>query len=252
MDIAIIGYGKMGRLIEAKALEYGHRVVAVVDPFAEASARRVKLYRTIAEVENLGDVAIEFTRPDTAVQNITALAAKKVPAVVGTTGWYERLPEVQRMIEEAGSSLLWASNFSLGVNLFYRIAVHAASLIDPFPEYDVGGWEAHHNQKADSPSGTAKTLVERVLAVMKRKKTAVWGLLADRPPAPEELHYPSLRLGALPGVHTLVFDSLADTIEIRHTARNREGLVAGAILAAQWLTGSRRRGVFTIDDVLGT
>lgn len=262
MNIAIIGYGKMGKLIETRALERGHRITGVVEPYTadKATPSGTVIYKTIAEGGNLGgaDVAIEFTSPNTAVSNITSLAERKIPLVVGTTGWYDRLEEVKRAVEAAGSSLLWASNFSLGVNLFYRIAEYAAKLINPFPEYDVGGWETHHSKKADSPSGTAKTLVERVLAGFTRKQTPVWDML-NRPPATEELHYPSLRVGAMPGIHRLIFDSPADTIEIIHTARNREGLASGALAAAEWLlscsgagrpAGEARRGVFTIDDVL--
>jgi 4-hydroxy-tetrahydrodipicolinate reductase len=146
----------------------------------------------------------------------------------------------------------------LGVNLFYRIAAFAAKLADPFPEYDVGGWEFHHNKKIDSPSGTAKILVEKILAVMTRKKKAVFETL-NRPPEPEELHFPSLRLGSIPGVHAVAFDSPADTIEITHTGRNRDGLALGAIRAAEWLVrcvgpgksaGGPRAGVFTVDDVM--
>ncbi|MDR3334951.1 MAG: 4-hydroxy-tetrahydrodipicolinate reductase [Treponema sp.] len=258
MNIAIIGYGKMGRLIEAQALERGHRITTVVEPGNTPSCLGVK---TIGEATKLADVdvAIEFTRPNTAVGNIMALVERKIPLVVGTTGWYDQLDRVKQVVEEAGASLLWASNFSLGVNLFYRIAAFAASLADPFPEYDVAGFEAHHNKKADSPSGTAKTLVERVLAQMTRKQKPVWDTL-DRPPAQDELHYPSMRVGSMPGVHTLVFDSPADTIEIIHTARNREGFASGALVAAEWLlscpgpgkpAGAARQGVFTMDDVLG-
>jgi 4-hydroxy-tetrahydrodipicolinate reductase len=254
----------MGKMIEGAALNRGHRVAAVVDPFAteKISASGAPVYVSLAEAEQAGggaglpgaDLAVEFTRPDTVMENIRALAKRKLPAVVGTTGWLDRLEEVRGLVAEAGTALLWASNFSLGVNLFYRIAAFAAKLADPFSEYDVGGWEAHHNKKADSPSGTAKTLVEQVLAVMTRKKKAVWETL-DRPPASEELHYPSLRLGADPGRHSLFFDSPADTIEITHTARSREGFASGAIRGAEWLiapaqTGEPRRGVFTMDDVL--
>ncbi|MDR0387121.1 MAG: 4-hydroxy-tetrahydrodipicolinate reductase [Treponema sp.] len=262
MNIAIIGYGKMGKLIEREVLERGHRVAAIVDPFVPAGAGGLSgapVYRTAGEAAGLdaADAAIEFTRPDTAPGNMFALIERRIPAVVGTTGWLARLEEIRAAVETAGSSLLWASNFSLGVNLFYRIAAYAARLADPFPEYDVGGWEAHHNKKADSPSGTARTLVEGVLAGMSRKTAAVWDTL-DRPPKAEELHYPSLRTGSLPGVHTLIFDSPADTIEITHTARNREGFAAGALRAAEWLArcsgsgsaGEPRQGVFTMDDVL--
>ncbi len=246
MKIALVGYGKMGRMVEAAAKEAGHTIVARIDPFApDADAKSVAESATLAEA----DVAIEFTSPATALANVRAIAAAGVSVVVGSTGWLASLDEAGAAVEKAGTSLLWSSNFSLGVNLFYRIAAYAAKLADPFAEYDVGGWEAHHNKKADSPSGTAKTLVERVLASMTRKKRAVYETL-DRPPAADELHYPSLRVGAVPGTHSLFFDSTADTIEITHTARSREGFARGAVRAAEWLTRERRRGVFTMDDAL--
>ncbi|MDR2634134.1 MAG: 4-hydroxy-tetrahydrodipicolinate reductase [Treponema sp.] len=262
MQIAIIGYGKMGKLIEAHALSRNHHISAVVDPFAgeRKTPSGAPVFKGLGEGGNLGnaDVAIEFTRPDTAAANITALVEQKIPVLAGTTGWTDRLEDLTRMVEKAGASLLWASNFSLGVNLFYRIAAFAAHLVDAFPEYDVGGWEAHHNQKADSPSGTAKTLLDWILTNMERKKTPVWETL-HRPPAPEEIHYQSLRAGSMPGSHTVLFDSPADTIEITHTARNREGLASGALRAAEWLVecpgpgkpaGTPRPGVFTLDYVL--
>jgi 4-hydroxy-tetrahydrodipicolinate reductase len=264
MNILLVGYGKMGKILEGKARERGHRIAAVVDPFAgeRVSSSGLPVFKTIAEAEIPGGnpvdaapmAALEFTRPDTAPENIRALAERGIPAVVGTTGWLDHLEELTGLVERAGSSLLWAPNFSLGVNLFYRIAAYAAKMADPFPEYDVGGWEAHHNKKADSPSGTAKTLVAGVLAQMTRKTKPLWDTL-NRPPAAEELHYASLRLGSLPGIHSLIFDSSADTIEITHTARNREGFASGALLAAEWLlsrdpAGKARQGVFTMDDVL--
>jgi 4-hydroxy-tetrahydrodipicolinate reductase len=256
MKFILVGYGKMGRILEARALERGHSVIAAVDPLVKA-AGAFPVYPSLAEALGAGpgkglkdaDMAIEFTRPGTAPDNLLFLTGQKIPVVTGTTGWYDRLPEVTGAAEKAGSALLWASNFSLGVNLFYRIAAYAARLTDPFPEYDVGGYESHHNRKADSPSGTAKTLVEQVLGNMKRKTKAVYDKL-DRSPAPEELHYASLRLGAMPGVHSLFFDSPTDTIEITHTARSREGFAAGALVAAEWLGAQKRSGVFTMDQVL--
>ncbi|MDR2738868.1 MAG: 4-hydroxy-tetrahydrodipicolinate reductase [Treponema sp.] len=266
MNIALIGYGKMGRILERTALERGHRVAAAVDPFVSGApaVSGAPLYATIAEWTQLSgagnrvDVAVEFTRPDTAVENIRALIEKGIPTVAGTTGWYDHLEEIEALVEGRKGSFCWSSNYSLGVNLFYRIAAFAAKLSDPFPEYDVGGWEFHHNKKIDSPSGTAKILAEKILAAMTRKKKAVWEKL-DRPPAPDELHFPSLRLGSMPGVHAVCFDSPADTIEITHTGRSRDGLALGAIRAAEWLVncagpgkpaGSARSGVFTIDDVM--
>jgi 4-hydroxy-tetrahydrodipicolinate reductase len=265
MNVALVGYGKMGKLLESKALERGHRVIAVVEPYvrdgAAAALSGAPLYKTVADADTLeaADVVVEFTRPDGAPDNIMNLARRKCPVVSGTTGWYCRLGEVSAAVKAADSALLWASNFSLGVNIFYRIAVCAAKAFDPFPEYDVGGMETHHNRKADSPSGTAKTLVEKVLAAMTRKKRAAWDTL-DGPPPADTIHFPSLRVGSVPGVHSLVFDSSADTIEITHTARGREGFADGALLAAEWLVncpgpgqdaGKARTGVFTMDDVLG-
>jgi 4-hydroxy-tetrahydrodipicolinate reductase len=197
------------------------------------------------------DVVIEFTRPDAAPDNLLFLAKEKIPTVTGSTGWHDRLPEVSRAVTDSGACLLWSSNFSLGVNIFFRLAAHAAALFDPFAEYDAGGFESHHNKKADSPSGTAKTLVESVLANMTRKKKAVYEML-ERPPAADELHYASVRVGSVPGTHSLFFDSAADTIEITHTARSREGFASGAILAAMWLCAEKRSGVFTMDDALAT
>jgi 4-hydroxy-tetrahydrodipicolinate reductase len=271
VNIAIIGYGKMGRMIEAAARERGHHVSVVVDPLRVEAPAGARYYPSVEEAEFHGagedakksgaecvDVAIEFSRPDTAPGNIIALARRGLAVVSGTTGWYDRMDGVKQAVEAAGTAFLGASNFSLGVHLFYRIAWYAAKLADGFPEYDVAACETHHNKKADSPSGTAKTLVEGVLSRMKRKKRMVCHL-PDRPPAPEELHCSSLRLGSVPGIHSLIFDSAADTIEIRHSARNREGLAAGALTAAQWLVncpgpgqaaGKPRRGIFTMDDVL--
>jgi 4-hydroxy-tetrahydrodipicolinate reductase len=257
MKIALIGYGKMGKMIEQIARAGGHTIAAIVDPFAGTLANSpansqagAPVSKTIAEV-NLDsvDAAIEFTVPATACANITALAQRKIPTVVGTTGWLDKLDEMRKTVEAADSALLWSSNFSIGVNLFYRIAWRAAELFNNFNEYDAGGFEAHHNKKLDSPSGTAKTLAEGVLSKIDRKKKIVWDTL-DRKPAADELHFPSLRLGNIPGTHSLFFDSQADTIEITHTARSREGFASGAVLAAQWLTAKERRGVFTIDDML--
>jgi 4-hydroxy-tetrahydrodipicolinate reductase len=265
MKIAIIGYGKMGKMIEQAAAAAGHTITAAVDPLAQISPNGARLFRGLAEAGDLcgAEAAIEFTQPGTALANIKILAERKIPAVIGTTGWHDKLDEARQAVEQAGSSLIWSSNFSLGVYLFYRIAWYAAQLADSFPEYDIGGFEAHHNKKMDSPSGTARTLVDGVLERVKRKEKAVWETLSRRP-QPDELHFLSLRMGSVPGTHSLFFDSAADTIEITHTARSREGFAAGAVRAAQWLAGSPaeagspdlragggpRKGFFTIDDML--
>jgi 4-hydroxy-tetrahydrodipicolinate reductase len=267
MKLALVGYGKMGGRIEELAAARGHEIVAVIDPHVKEKTSRlgteIAASFDAANAANAGnnlgkaDVAIEFTQPDSVVYNIQELSRRRIPAVIGTTNWYNRLDEVKRVVEADGSRLLYAPNFSLGVNIFYRIVSRAAQLMDSFPEYDVGGYEIHHNEKKESPSGTAKILVEKIIAAMKRKKTPVWDAL-DRPPQPEELHFSSLRVGAAPGAHVAYFDSAADTIEIKHTARNRDGFALGAVRCAEWLARKEDAGirasvsqrVFTIDDFL--
>jgi 4-hydroxy-tetrahydrodipicolinate reductase len=260
MKIAIIGYGKMGKMVEQAAIAQGHTINAIVDPLLKQNntPAGIPLYSDIASAGKLGgaEAAIEFTQPGTAFANIKALAKIKIPSVIGTTGWHEHLGEARQAVEQAGAALIWASNFSLGVNIFYRIAWYAAQLANSFPEYDIGGFESHHNKKLDSPSGTAKTLVDGVLARIDRKDSAVWETLGRRP-LPNEIHFPSLRLGSVPGTHSLFFDSPADTIELTHTARSREGFAMGAVRAAQWLVAEgmpsiegKRTGFFTMDDML--
>ena len=260
MKVILTGYGKMGCLLEIKLRERGHNVLAAVDPLlagSDANASSIAFYPSLKDALNGiqgkslkdADVVIEFTLPAIAPVNLLFLINEKIPVVTGTTGWYSKLPEISKAVDSTGSSLLWSSNFSLGVNLFYRIACYAARLADPFKEYDVAGFETHHNNKADSPSGTAKTLVDLVLGQMTRKKKAVYQTL-ERKPEEDELHFASLRVGSVPGTHSLVFDSNADTIEITHRARNRDGFAAGAVLAAEWLTAEKRTGIFTMDDVL--
>jgi 4-hydroxy-tetrahydrodipicolinate reductase len=250
MNIALIGYGKMGKMIEQIARAQGHTIAAIIDPFAVNLPSGTYAKKTIAEA-NLDsiDAAIEFTLPTTAAANIIALAEKKIPTVTGTTGWHDQMSDVSKAVEDTNSSLLWATNFSIGVNLFYRIAWHAAELVNNFPEYDIGGFEAHHNKKLDSPSGTAKTLAEGVLSRIDRKKKLVYDTMS-RKPAADEIHFPSLRMGSVPGIHSLFFDSSADTIEITHTARSREGFALGAVLAAKWLAEKERHGIFTMDEML--
>ena len=254
MNIALIGFGKMGKLLEARAQEAGGKVRAIVDPYIsiEKSPLGTPVFKSLKAIKEFGDsldLAIEFTRPDTAVENLLFLAQEKIPTVTGTTGWYDKLPEVSAAVKAAGTSLFWAPNYSLGMNLFYRVAAYAAEIFDPFPEYDAGGMEIHHNKKADSPSGTARAIAEIVLDKMSRKQKAVYEKL-DRPPAADEFHFASLRVGTVPGVHSICFDSPADTVELIHTLRNREGLVSGALMAAEWLCSEKRSGVFSMDDML--
>ncbi|MDR3020607.1 MAG: 4-hydroxy-tetrahydrodipicolinate reductase, partial [Treponema sp.] len=180
MKIAIIGYGKMGKMVEQIALSAGHEITAIVDPVVSGTS----IYKSIAEAKLDGtDAAIEFSQPSAAAVNLIALAQEKIPTVTGTTAWHENMEQVKEAVEKSGSSLLWANNFSIGVNLFYRIAWKAAELFNNFDEYDVGGFEAHHNKKLDSPSGTAKTLAEGALSRIERKKKIVWETIDRKPNA---------------------------------------------------------------------
>ena len=243
MRIALIGYGRMAREVEQLALDRGHELVARIDP--------VDKQRTGAEITPhtlaLADVCIEFSQPHAVLDNLQKAAALKKSVVVGTTGWYEDLARAKEIVEREGIGLVYAPNFSIGVNLFYRVVGVAAGLFSRFDDYDVSGIEIHHQKKIDSPSGTARRLSEIVLDKFPRKTRVV----ADSPSralARDELHFTSLRTGHFPGTHQVIFDSLSDTIELSHIARSRTGFVAGALLAAEWLRG--RTGFFSFDEVL--
>lgn len=243
MKIALIGYGKMGREVEQAALSKGHDISARIDPWAAE--------RTADEIsqQSVGtaDVCIEFSQPQAAVPNIEKAAQLKRPMVVGTTGWYEHLSQVAAVVRREDSGLVYAPNFSLGVNLFYRVAQAAATLFGRFDDYDVSGLETHHRGKLDSPSGTAKKLGQIVLDHFPRKRRIISECL-NRAIEPEEFHLVSLRSGKFPGTHSLIFDSAADTVEVTHIARSRAGFAFGALLAAEWIVG--RKGIFTFDQVL--
>src|SRR6185369_12286038 len=189
-------------------------------------------------------VCIDFSTPNSVLSNIRCAVDARRDIVIGTTGWDQHLPEIRNMVRDSG--LLYSSNFSLGMNIFFRIAASAAELMRKSSEYDPYIEEIHHRQKADSPSGTALTLGRILLERIDRKKA-----ILSHPPegkiAPEQLHVASLRTGTVTGTHTVGFDSEADLIELRHTAKNRRGFALGALTAARWLRG--RKGIYTMDDV---
>jgi 4-hydroxy-tetrahydrodipicolinate reductase len=234
MKIALIGYGKMGRTVEAAAKAQGDTIACVFD------SKNLVTPQALSDV----DVCIEFTRPDVALSNIEAAVEAKKNIVVGTTGWLEHLPELRQKVHDSG--LLYASNFSIGMNVFQRIVSRAAELMDNLPHYDPFIHEEHHRQKADSPSGTALTLANLLREKIKRKNRVLAGN-AHGKIDPEALQVVSTRAGFITGIHTVGFDSEADTIELRHTAKNRQGFALGALIAARWLRG--RKGIFTMDDV---
>ncbi|MDP9205577.1 MAG: 4-hydroxy-tetrahydrodipicolinate reductase [Gemmatimonadota bacterium] len=225
-SIAIIGDGKMGQAIRDLALERGWSVAAVIGERESAGGSGVD--RT-----SLGnaDVAVEFTHPDAAVANITASLRSGVPVVIGTTGWYDALPEVTRVASETGTGLLWSPNFSLGVNVLIELARYAGTLMRPLGGFDAHIIETHHSRKKDAPSGTA-------IAIGKAASDAL-----DRP-----IPTTSVRTGSVPGTHELIFDGLFEQLSLTHVARDRRVFAEGALQAAEWLIG--RKGVFTMRDVL--
>ncbi len=241
VKIAVVGYGRMGRLIREKALARGHSVTAIIDPVV--SLPEVTAESLSVQAIETADVVIDFSLPLTAVDNIAIITAAGKRAVIGTTGWYERLPEVQALVDAAGTGLIWSGNFSIGINLLFHILQYSAKVLDKFPEYDCMIHEYHHRGKADSPSGTAEMLGRIITDGMRSKRVPVYDRLQRRI-EPEELHISSTRGGSIPGTHTITFDSEVDTIELTHRARNREGFASGAVAAAEWIAG--RTGCFDI------
>ena len=218
--LAIVGYGKMGKLIEQLAPEYGFTVHA-----------RLDLNDDLRQAEG-ADVAVEFTLPSAVAANVEALSALKIPVVTGTTGWTDQMDRVSAAVERHRTGLVWSPNFSIGVNVFFRVVREAARLLESEPQYGAWAWEIHHSTKKDAPSGTLLKLVEEM-------KAAGYTHPIDTTAS---------RAGAHPGTHEIGFDSAADTITLRHVARSREGFARGALKAAQWLPG--KRGVFKFEDVL--
>ncbi|MBK9168433.1 MAG: dihydrodipicolinate reductase [Bryobacterales bacterium] len=226
MNIAIVGYGKMGRMIEGLAPEYGAEVRLRLDEFNNANfeALTAENFRGI-------DVAIEFSTPDTVVSNIERITALGVNLVVGTTGWAERAADVKTLVERHGTGLVWSPNFSVGVNAFFRLVATAARLLANETEYEAWAWEIHHSAKKDAPSGTLLKLVDEMRA-------AGYSRAIDTAAS---------RAGRHPGTHEIGFDSAADTITLRHTARSREGFARGALRAARWING--KQGLFEFGQI---
>ncbi|MGB6199200.1 MAG: dihydrodipicolinate reductase C-terminal domain-containing protein [Candidatus Acidiferrales bacterium] len=226
--LAIVGYGKMGHMIEALAPQHGFEVRVRLDiqDNADGAGLTTEKFRGV-------DVAIEFSSPTTAAENVRRLAALKVNTVVGTTGWYDELPSVRAAVEKSGAGVVYAPNFSVGVNLFQQIVAEAAKRFAARGEYEAWGWEMHHSQKKDAPSGTLLKLAETM-------RHAGYKHAID---------LSSSRAGAVPGTHEIGFDSVADTITLKHTARSREGFADGALRAARWVIG--KKGLFEFQEILG-
>lgn len=237
MKIALIGYGKMGRAIEEIALSRGHEIVLKIDLDNQHDFTAEKL--------SAAEVAIEFTGPHSAVENLKKLFEAGIPVVSGSTGWLERWNEVKNYCESNNGAFVYASNFSIGVNLFFELNTYLARLMANHPAYEISMEEIHHTQKKDAPSGTAITLAEQVLAHIRSKKKWV----NEPGNNPDELLITSKRIDPAPGTHTVKYHSEVDDIEIIHTAHSRKGFAGGAVAAAEFITG--KKGIHTMKDVLG-
>ena len=242
MKIALLGYGKMGQIIERFALERGHEIVLKINIDNQDELTAANLRKA--------DVAIDFSTPDAAIDNIYACFDANLPVVVGTTGWYGQLQEVKNDCLQRNNALLYGSNFSIGVNLFFHVNKLLARVMNNFPAYEVQVEEIHHTQKLDSPSGTAMTIAEGIIDNLDRKSEWVNELVGspfDDVLKKEQLLIESHRIENVPGTHTVVYSSEVDEIEFKHTAHSRSGFALGAVVAAEWLEG--RQGFYNITDI---
>jgi 4-hydroxy-tetrahydrodipicolinate reductase len=230
MKIALLGYGKMGQIIERIATERGHEIVLKKDEF-----------NTYEGLSN-ADVAIEFSIPKAAVSNISNCFESNVPVISGTTGWLEHYEEMVELCANKKGAFLSSSNFSLGVNIFFELNTYLAKMMSKFDTYKLEMEEIHHIQKLDAPSGTAISLAK---GIIENSDYTAWTL---NDPKENEIHIEAKRIDSVPGTHTVTYNSAVDAIEIKHTAHNREGFALGAVIAAEWIIG--KQGVFTMKDVL--
>ena len=235
MKIALIGYGKMGKTIEQIALQRGHQIVSIIDINNTADFE--------SEAFRSADVAIEFTTPATALGNYMRCFAANVPVVSGTTGWLEHLDEVKAKCEQEGKTFFYASNFSVGVNIFFALNRYLAKIMNGFPAYDVRMTEVHHIHKLDAPSGTAITLAEGILENVERKERCT----LETAEQPTDLLIHAIREGEVPGIHEIIYESEADTISIKHDAKSRAGFALGAVIAAEFTAG--KKGFLGMNDL---
>ena len=230
MKIALLGYGKMGQVIERIALERGHEIVLKKDE-----------HNTYEGLSN-ADVAIDFSIPTAAVSNISNCFLNNVPVISGTTGWLEHYDEMVALCNQKNGAFLSSSNFSLGVNIFFELNEYLAKMMAKLDSYNIDMEEIHHTQKLDAPSGTAISLAK---GIIENSNYTNWTL---ETPAANEIHIEAKRIGTVPGTHTVNYHSVVDSIEIKHTAHSREGFALGAVIAAEWIFG--KKGVFSMKDVL--
>ena len=239
MNIALIGHGNMGKEVEEVITQNSsHAIVSI-------SYKSIHDSLDIPGIKK-ADVAIDFTAPDVVFSNIETVLGLGVNMVVGTTGWYEHLPKVEKLVAQSKAGLIYGQNFSIGANLFFQIVSFASRLVGKFDDYDAAGFEMHHTGKKDSPSGTAKKLSSIIMENFPAKKTVETGRL-DRQIKKEEFHFASLRTGRVPGYHEIIFDSPADEIRLSHNAHNRRGFAQGAVLAAEFIKG--KKGMYSFDEL---
>lgn len=240
MKIALIGFGNMGQEV-AQLLEKGNKHTIVSISF------KIPSEKLDTNGIKKADVAIDFTAPQIVLQNMQAVLPLGTKMVIGTTGWYDNLSEVESLVKKTNGGLVYGQNFSVGANIFFHLTEYASRLIGQFEEYDVYGFEVHHTGKKDSPSGTAKKLSDIILKNVSIKKKVQTEKL-DRQITPEELHFASLRGGRNPGYHEIVFDSTADSIRLSHQAHGRQGFAQGAIIAAEFIQG--KKGIYSFDEIM--
>ncbi len=236
MNIVLLGYGKMGKVIEKVAQSRGHNIVARIDVDNRQEFEKL----TVSEV----DAVIEFSHPSSAFQNVKSCLEKGFPVVCGTTGWLENKPIVEALTIEKGGAFFWSSNYSIGVNLFFELNKTLAKLMSPQKQYSVSTTEIHHTEKKDAPSGTAITLAEGIIQYLGDKTQWV----SNEIPTQEEVAIWSAREGKVPGTHIIKYISDIDQIEISHVAHGREGFALGAVIAAEWIVG--KKGVFDMKELL--
>lgn len=241
MKIALIGYGKMGVEVEKAALAKGIEVVSRIDPFSEKADFKEVSKESLGEAE----VAIDFSSSSAVLENIRRVCAIGKNMVVGTTGWYDSIEEAKKIVSSSNIGFIYSPNYSIGTSVFFKIVEETAKVINKLEEYDACVWEAHHRQKADAPSGTAKTIAEILLKNIERKKKIVLGNPRGKI-CEEELQVSSIRVGFNAGEHVVCFDGETDSIELRHSARSRSGFAKGAVMAAQWISG--RKGFYSMND----
>ncbi|MCO5259282.1 MAG: 4-hydroxy-tetrahydrodipicolinate reductase [Crocinitomicaceae bacterium] len=240
MNIALVGYGKMGKAIEEIAVQRGHTIVAKINRDTPLDTLLIQKI----------DVAIEFTRPDVVVNNLLFCLKHHLPVVVGTTAWYDDFNKVVEQVKQENGALLYASNFSIGVNIFFEINRKLAQLMNPYTDYKAAVEEIHHLQKLDAPSGTAVTIANTIIE--NNDQLSTWKLGEETHPTVtnNELGITSYRKPDVPGTHIVTYQSDIDTIEIKHEAHNRKGFALGAVMAAEYLFG--KKGIFTMSDVLNS